>query len=233
MCSPRRRPVELRTVKRKSTRCTPRLANLRWRRIFCRKPSVDEPRPEGGDDRSGSFAAQHRASVRPGEHRALFALLHGHGRERPEFGIDAPDRRAVFVDSLVRSATAGPSPEAARLLGGSQKDPSPDAADGFDGHLPEAEYVAAASGASDLSVLAPGCAGRSAEPCVVCRYQLCPDATRLPVSGGDHGLGDPHGALLALVEYVGQRFLHGGAGGGPGRVRHTRDLQHRSRVPIH
>ena len=48
-----------------------------------------------------------------------------------------------FVDPLVRGATDGASSQATGLHGGSQKDPSTDAADGPDGHLPEAEYVAA------------------------------------------------------------------------------------------
>ena len=73
-------------------------------------------------------------------------------------------RAGRLLDPLVWGATDGPLPEATRLLGGSQKDPATDAADGPVGHLPKAEHVAAASGASDLSVFAPGCAGRSAEP---------------------------------------------------------------------
>ena len=36
---------------------------------------------------------------------------------------------------------------------------------------------------------------------------LCPDTARLPVSGGDHGLGDAYGACLAPVEHAGQRVL--------------------------
>ena len=75
---------------------------------------------------------------------------------------------------------------------------------GSGSHLPEAENVDAPSSASDLSVSAAACADRSAEPGVVRRYHVHPDATRLPVFGGDHGLGDAHGALLALVEHTGQ-----------------------------
>ena len=60
-----------------------------------------------------------------------------------------------------------------------------------------------------------------------------PNATRLPVSGGDHGLGDPYSPLLAPVEHPGQRFLCGGPGGGSGQVRYARDLQYRPGLSIY
>ena len=41
-------------------------------------------------------------------------------------------------------------------------------------------------------------------PSVVRRHHLYPDATRFPVPGGDHGLGDPYGARLASVKHTGQ-----------------------------
>jgi hypothetical protein len=62
-------------------------------------------------------------------------------------------------------------------------------------------------------------AHRSTEPGVVGRHYLHPDASRFSIPGGDHGLGDAYGPLLAPVEHPGQRFLCRGPVGGSGQVR--------------
>ena len=43
-------------------------------------------------------------------------------------------------------------------------------------------------------------------------------AGRVPVPGGDHGLGQPAGAGVAVVQHDGHRVLPGGAGGGAGKL---------------
>ena len=60
-----------------------------------------------------------------------------------------------------------------------------------------------------------------------------PDAARLSLSGGGHGLGDAHGAFVAAVQHLGQWLLPGGPSGGAGRLRQTGDLQHRPRQPVY
>ena len=65
----------------------------------------------------------------------------------------------------------------------------------------------------DLSLPATRPADRSAEPRLVCRRHLYPDASWFPVPGSDHGLGDAYGALLAPVEHPGQRLLCRGPAG--------------------
>ena len=57
---------------------------------------------------------------------------------------------------------------------------------------------------------------------------LHPGAGRVPVPGGDHGLGQSARAGVAVVQHDGHRVLPGGVGGGFGRLRYSRDLQHRS-----
>jgi putative transposase len=47
---------------------------------------------------------------------------------------------------------------------------------------------------------------RAAEPCLVCRRDLHPDAARLLVPRGDHGLGKPESPGLATVEHNGSDF---------------------------
>ena len=70
-------------------------------------------------------------------------------------------------------------------------------------------------------------------PRLVRRHHLYPGAPRLPLPGGDHGLGEPPRAGLAAVEHAGRGLLHGRAGGGPGGLRHAGDLQHRPGQPVH
>ena len=45
------------------------------------------------------------------------------------------------------------------------------------------------------------------QPGLVCGHLLHPDAARVPVPGGDHGLGEPKGAVLAVVEHDGRGVL--------------------------
>jgi hypothetical protein len=71
-------------------------------------------------------------------------------------------------------------------------------------------------------------ADRASKPGVGGRHHLRSDRARLPLSGRDHGLGEPSSSGVAAVEHARRRFLRPGAGGGARPVRHTADLQHRS-----
>ena len=68
----------------------------------------------------------------------------------------------------------------------------------------------------------------AAEPSVVCRCDLHPDAAGLPLPGRDHGLGQPQGAGLATVEHDGGRLLRCRVGGSHCPIRQAHHLQHRS-----
>ena len=61
-----------------------------------------------------------------------------------------------------------------------------------------------------------GLGDRAAEPCLVRRHHLHPGAARLPLPGGDHGLGEPVRPGLASVEHAGCELLHRRARRGPG-----------------
>ena len=52
-----------------------------------------------------------------------------------------------------------------------------------------------------------------------------PDGVRLPLSGGDHRLGQPGGSGMAAVEHQRCEFLRGRAGGGAASVRKAADFQ--------
>ena len=72
-----------------------------------------------------------------------------------------------------------------------------------------------------------GLAIERAEPCLVRRHHLHPGAARLPLPGGDHGLGEPVRPGLAAVEHTGRKLLHGRARRGPGPAWQAGDSQHR------
>ena len=75
---------------------------------------------------------------------------------------------------------------------------------GTDGHLPQAADVVAGWVPSDLSVSSSAISGSSGSNQVWCAGRdLYPDAAWFSLSGGDHGLGDAHGAFVAAVEYPG------------------------------
>ena len=165
--------------------------------------------------------------------RAVFALLRAEGRERRDAGADASDRRAVPEVSVLRLPPDG-SPSSPR--GGADRAPpggSADAPSGSSGGLSGAADQRSAPRAPGLPLSAAGSGDRAGEPCLVRRHHLHPGAARLPLPGGDHGLGEPLCAGLAAVEHAGRGLLHGRAGGGPGRVWHAGDLQHRPGQPVH
>jgi putative transposase len=71
------------------------------------------------------------------------------------------------------------------------------------------------------------------EPRLGGRRDLHPDGVRLPLSGGDHQLGQPGGSGMAAVEHQRCEFLRGGAGGGAASVRKAADFQYRSGLHFH
>ena len=81
--------------------------------------------------------------------------------------------------------------------------------------------------APGLPISAAGPGDRAGEPCLVRRYHLYPGAARLPLPGGDHGLGEPVRPGLAAVEHTGRKLLHGRARRGPGPAWQAGDSQHR------
>ena len=98
---------------------------------------------------------------------------------------------------------------------------------------PKPRTTKPAPGHKNLPVFASGFADRAAEPGLGGGHHLRPDRPRLLVSGGDHGLAEPGGAGLAVVEHDGRVVLRFRAGRSAEAVRQAGDLQHRSGEPIH
>src|SRR4051812_16955599 len=60
-----------------------------------------------------------------------------------------------------------------------------------------------------------------------------PDAQGVLLPGGDHGLAQQEGAVMALVQYHGRDLLRRGARGSPGHSRSAGDLQQRPGRPVY
>ena len=160
---------------------------------------------------------------------AVFLLLRGGRRERLQPRTDAGDRSGVFGSAALRLASDGSPAAADGIQDRPEAGASSDAQNGALCGLLRAEDVCAASLTSDLSVPATGRRDRAAEPRLVCRHHVHPDASGLLVPGGDHGLGDAGGAVLAVEQHDASGLLRGGPPGGAVALREAGDLQHPTR----
>src|SRR3712207_3464124 len=91
-------------------------------------------------------------------------------------GINAPHRRAVSEDALLRVAQDDGGIAHAGLSREWQARATADAADGGAGHY-SPETTDERAGASDLSLPVARSRDRTPESGVVCRYHVCADAT--------------------------------------------------------
>jgi putative transposase len=98
---------------------------------------------------------------------------------------------------------------------------------------PEATHKQAGARAQDIPVSAARCGNRAAEPGLVRRHHLHPHRAGLPLSRRDHGLDEPGGAGVAVVQHHGQLILRLGAAGCASALRPAGDLQHRPGQPVH
>lgn len=201
--------------------------------IFYQKPSVVEPRSKGCIGGEEPSSAQHHPSVQVIRDRTFVVLLQGQRRERLEPETDASDRRTVPRHTVVRLSSDGPLASASGPLCRPQAGATVDAHDGADADLPGPAHVEASSGTSSVSISTEERDDRPAEPSLVCRCHLYPDATRLFVPRGDHGLVHTRRAGLAVVQHHAPGLLRRGSAGGTVKLRNAGDLQHRSGESVH
>ena len=123
------------------------------------------------------------------------------------------DRSAVFGPALLWLAPDGGVADDPRPSRQPQAGATRDAAAGTGGDLPASEHEQASRGAQDLPVSPRRAGDRAGQPGVVLRRHLHPDDQGLSVPGGDHGLGQPHGAGVAAVQHATRRFLRRGTRG--------------------
>ena len=85
----------------------------------------------------------------------------------------------------------------------------------------------------DLSVSAARHGDHAAEPGLGDGYHLYPDGARFRLSRRRAGLGDPPGAVMAVVDHDGGSLLYRDAGGCLGPSRQAGDIQHRPGLAVH
>ena len=76
--------------------------------------------------------------------------------------------------------------------------------------LPETQHQQGGQGAQDLPLSAARATRGSTQPCLVRRYHLSADASRLSVSGRHHGLAHAQNSGMADIEHTGGGLLRRG-----------------------
>ena len=155
-------------------------------------------------------APDRRAMVeRPGSTRVPpCALVGGRAEGRPpearrrsgRSGGDAPDRRTASRTSVLRLA-ANDLRTQPQAVGQPQTGAAADAGDGDRGAGSAPRHEQGRARAQDIPLPAARPEDCRAEPRVGGRRDLHPDGVRLPLSGGDHRLGQPGGSGMAAVEH--------------------------------
>src|SRR4051794_18929006 len=222
-----------RTARRWSASFTSKSASRKWNWIFWHASSVAEPGGEASDDRPAEQAPVANPAMPVAGAQSLVALLSAGTRQDGGSGADGTDRPPVPGDAVLRlaqddglAAPRGPCHQ-------SQAGPPADASDGVTSDLAEAQHQQAEPRAQGLSVLAARPHHRSAQPSVGDRYYVHPDVQGVLLPGGDHGLGEPARAVMALVQYHGRDLLRRGPRGSLGPLRPTGDLQQRPGRPVY
>src|SRR5208337_2643258 len=116
-------------------------------------------------------------------------------------GGDAPDRRTASRTSVLRLAANDLRTQQARPRGQPQAGAAADAGDGDRGAGSAPRHEQGRARAQDISLPAARPEDCRAEPRAGGRRDLHPDGVRLPLSGGDHRLGQPGGSGMAAVEH--------------------------------
>src|SRR5882672_3016963 len=152
-------------------------------------------------------------------------------RQRP--CADAAAGRAVHRLAISRIAADDCAAAGCGVSRQPQAGAAADAPNGHRGTRAEAEDDETRARAQDLPIPAAQPGDRPAEPGVGGRHHLPPDRARVPLPGGGDRLGEPGGAGVAAVEHDGYFVLHRRARGSIGPLWQARNLQHRSRQPVH
>src|SRR5271169_2203367 len=166
--------------------------------------------------------------MRAVERGALGGLPPQAGRRGGRSGGDAPHRRTASRTSVLRLAAHDLRTQQGRPRGQPQAGAAADAGDGDRGAGSAPRHEQGHARAQDIPLPAARPEDCRAEPRVGGRRDLHPDGVWLPVSGGDHRLGQPGGSGMAAVEHQRCELLRGGAGGGAASVRKAADFQYRS-----
>ncbi|GCE89074.1 hypothetical protein MSKU15_0675 [Komagataeibacter diospyri] len=168
-------------------------ARLLVERDFCAMPLFGWARSDTAKDRPETASAFGRAAIHVAATPPIGRLLSAGARERGQSGTYAPERRAVPGDIVLRVPSDEPASSSSWPLAG-----SPDhGKNGAAGGLSETARDCATSRASGISVCTAGSGRRPAQPSVVFRYHLYPDAQGRFLSVGAQGRARARCAVLA------------------------------------
>src|SRR5277367_936247 len=116
-------------------------------------------------------------------------------------GRDAPYRRTASRTSVLRLTANDLRTQQGRSWDQPQASAAADAGDGDRGAGSAPRHEQSRARAQDIPLPAARPEDCRAEPRVGGRRDLHPDGVRLPLSGGDHRLGQPGGSGMAAVEH--------------------------------
>jgi len=183
-------------------------------------------------DRNWTSKSEHRPTMCDCRSVPLGALLRTPRRDRRESATDAASGRAIYEDAILwRSQNASVS-DPAGLRSQSEAGKAASPANGTGGNLCKAAIVETRARPSNIPLSIERAAHCPAQSGMGNRYNLYPDATRICVSGGDHGLVQPLCSLMGIVRQPGHELLYHGIGMGH-ENRKARDLQFGSGIPVH
>src|SRR5580704_17047493 len=214
-------------TRRRSMFCTGRSASCRSKTIFWHESSANEPGATARDGRAREPGAAGIPAMPVAGGVALGSLPEAGRGERRRSCNDGADRSAVSGSAVLWLAADGGVVGDAGPCRQSQTGPMPDAAAGTGGDLSTPEHEQTGSGPQDLPVPPRRDRDRAGQSGMVLGRYLHPDVQRLPLPGGHHGLGEPSGAGVAIVQHARRSFLCRCTRGSARSLRPPRDLQYR------
>jgi hypothetical protein len=126
--------------------------------------------------------------VSPAVDLAIVVLLRAAGRVGDETRPDVVDRQVIPEHAVIRRGVDELVLAERRSCREPETHPAAHAPLVPDADLPEARHQQLREGAQDLLLSARRAAGGPAQPGLVRRHHLHPDAARLPLTGGCYGL---------------------------------------------
>lgn len=163
----------------------------------------------------------------------IIVLLRTGGGVLGESSNDAIDRQTIPPNAVFRFASDGGLVGASSAQAGESKTHATvDANHENRGYLPTTANNAPQPGTPCFSVFIAKFDDHTQGSGMEYRHHIHPASRRLHVLGGGDGLAHALRVVLAAFKHVGGSLLHRGVGRLPGD-QHARDLQYRSRLPIH
>ena len=156
---------------------------------------------------------------------AIDSVLSAARRKRGEPAFHGHHRPAVPRDAVVWVTADGPPHATGRTHMWATPGAAADETGAAGPHPPKAKDQQKPSRAQDIPISSQRLADHPRKPGLVHRHYPYPDAARISLPGGHHGLVQPQGAELAAVEHHGRGVLYPGTERSVGAICAAGDLQ--------